>query len=105
MEPIRSGLRNIMRDLMKAQPAEEAVILAWPIVCGKEVAARTRAVAFAEGSLSVEVSDANWRTQLIGFAPKYVAVFAELLGPLVREVIFVKELSAVSTQQSARDGS
>lgn len=93
MEPIRSGLRNIMRDLMRAQPAEEAVILAWPLVCGKDVAARTRAATFADGRLTVEVSDAAWRTQLITFAPRYVAAFAELLGPIVREVRFERAIS------------
>lgn len=102
MEPIRTGLRRMTRDLLKSQPPEEAVVLAWPIVCGKEVAARTRAVEFAAGSLSVEVSDASWRMQLMSLAPKYVAVFAELLGPLVREVRFVNKQSALSSQHSAR---
>ena len=88
MEPIRSGLRNIMRDLMRAQPPEEAVILAWPIVCGREVAERARATSFAEGLLVVEVPDAAWREQLGSFAPRYVSSFNELLGPLVREVRF-----------------
>jgi hypothetical protein len=101
MEPIRSGLRNIMRDLLAAQPQEEAALLAWPLVCGKEVAARTRAVAFAEGALIVEVPDATWRAQLMSFAPRYVSSFTELLGPVVREVRFVKQ-SALSTQQSAK---
>jgi predicted nucleic acid-binding Zn ribbon protein len=97
MEPIRTGLRSIMRDLMRSQPPEEAVILAWPIVCGKDVAARTNPTTFTEGSLTVEVADAAWRTQLISLAPRYVAAFAELLGPMVKEVKF----RAVSTQQSA----
>ncbi len=88
MEPIRTGLRNIMRDLLTAQPQEEAVVLAWPLVCGKEVAARTRALGFQEGSLTVEVPDAAWRGQLAAFAPRYISGFAELIGPVVREVRF-----------------
>jgi predicted nucleic acid-binding Zn ribbon protein len=88
MEPIRSDLRNIVNEIMRAQPPEEAVVLVWPLVCGSEVAARSRAVSFADGILSVEVQDTNWRTQLISFAPRYVAVFAELMGPLVKRVQF-----------------
>jgi hypothetical protein len=88
MESIRTGLRNIMRDLLKAQPAEEAAVLVWPLVCGKEVAARTRAAAFADGSLTVQVPDTTWRTQLAALAPRYVHGFAELLGPLVRDIRF-----------------
>ena len=88
MEPIRSDLRNIVNEILRAQPPEEAVVLAWPLVCGSEVAARSRAVSFADGKLTVEVQDANWRSQLISFAPRYVAVFAEVMGPLVKQVQF-----------------
>lgn len=88
MEPIRSGLRNIVNEILRAQPPEEAVVLAWPLVCGSEVAARSRALSFADGILAVEVQDANWQSQLMSFAPRYVAVFAELMGPLVQRVQF-----------------
>jgi hypothetical protein len=96
MEPARIGLRKIMRDLLRGQPAEEAVLLAWPVVCGSQVAARTRAVAFAKGELTVEVVDPAWRRQLASFASKYVAGFADLLGPVVQEIRFVKKQSAIS---------
>lgn len=98
MEPVRTGLRNIMADLLRSRPAEEAVALAWPVVCGREVAGRTRTAGFAEGVLLVEVPDPTWREQLVSFAPRYVSGFAELLGPVVREVKFVKH-SAVNNQQ------
>jgi predicted nucleic acid-binding Zn ribbon protein len=88
MEPVRTGLRNIAGDLLRSRPAEEAAVLAWPLVCGKEVASRTRAAVFAEGSLTVEVPDATWRAQLKSFTPRYLSGFAELLGPVVREVRF-----------------
>ncbi|HKF21768.1 MAG TPA: DUF721 domain-containing protein [Candidatus Angelobacter sp.] len=88
MEPVRTGLRNIMADLLRSRPAEEAVVLAWPIVCGKEVAERAHAASFTGGVLTVEVSDAAWREQLRSFGPRYVSGFNELLGPVVREVRF-----------------
>lgn len=88
MQHVRTGLRNIMADLLRARPPEEAVVLAWPIVCGKEVADRARAASFANGVLIVEVSDAAWREQLGSFAPRYVTGFNELLGPVVKEVRF-----------------
>jgi Dna[CI] antecedent, DciA len=88
MEPVRTGLRNIMSDLLRARPAEEAVVMAWPLVCGKDVAARTQAVSFAEGVLTVNVPDATWRAQLAAFASSYVSGFNDLLGPMVKEVKF-----------------
>ena len=80
MEAARTGLLRIMSDLLRAQPAEEAVVLAWPLVCGREVATRARAVSFAEGELTVEVADPAWQRQLATFDSRYLAGFADLLG-------------------------
>ena len=88
MESIRTGLRRIMSDFLKTQPQEEAAALAWPVVCGSDVASRTKAVSFSDGRLTVEVPDANWRHQLGAFTPRYLSSFNELLGTLVTEVRF-----------------
>ena len=101
MEAVRTGLRQIMQDLLRARPAEEAVILAWPLVCGKEVAARTSPVSFSEGSLIVEVPDTTWRNQLKSLGERYISGYEGLLGPLVRTIQFKLKQSAVSNQQSA----
>jgi Dna[CI] antecedent DciA-like protein len=101
MEPARAGLRQIMSDLLRRQPPEEAVPLAWPLVCGKEVAARSQAVVFTEGKLTVEVPDATWRSQLQAFAARYLREFEALLGPVVRSVEFKLKQSAVGNQASS----
>ena len=88
MEPARTGLRNIMRDLLRARPEPEAVTLAWPLVCGKDVAQRTQAVDFVDGCLTVEVSDAAWANQLIRFSSRYVSGYEAILGPLVKQIKF-----------------
>lgn len=88
MEPVRTGLRNLMSDLLRARPPEEAAMLAWPLVCGKDVAARTRAATFQDGCLTVEVADPTWAAQLRSFAPRYISGFEALLGTVVKEVKF-----------------
>jgi hypothetical protein len=90
-----------MTDLLRARPAEEAVILAWPLVCGKEVAARTTAAAFSDGTLTVEVSDISWRNQLQSFAPRYLNGYEGLLGQIVKNVQFRVKQPGISNQQSA----
>ncbi|MGB8129239.1 MAG: DUF721 domain-containing protein [Candidatus Angelobacter sp.] len=105
MEAVRTGLRQIMQDLLRIRPADEAVMLAWPLVCGKEVAARTTAAAFSEGTLTVEVSDVSWRNQLQSFAPRYLSGYEGLLGPVVKSVQFKVKHSASSNQQSANQQS
>ena len=102
MESVRTGLRQIMNDLLRTRPAEEAVSLAWPLVCGKEVAARTRPLSFSEGKLIVAVPDATWRNQLQSFAPRYINGFEGLLGQVVKEIQFEVKQSAFSHQPSAR---
>jgi len=102
MEQVRTGLRQIMTDLLRARPAEEAVLLAWPLVCGKEVAARSQAVSFHDGNLIVEVPDPVWRKQLQSFTARYVSGYEGLLGPVVRSVQFKIQQSALSNQQSAK---
>ena len=90
MESIRSGLRHIMSDFLQKQSPDEAAVLAWPVVCGAEVASRTKAVSFADGRLIVEVPDANWRNQLSAFTPRYLSSLNELLGSrMVSELRFV----------------
>ena len=107
MESVRTGLRQIMQDLLRARPPEEAVLLAWPLVCGKEVAARTTAASFSDGTLTVDVSDVSWRNQLQSFAPRYLSGYEGLLGQVVKSVQFkvkhsANQQSAVSTQHSAK---
>jgi hypothetical protein len=102
MEPVRTGLRQIMQDLLRTRPADEAVMLAWPLVCGKEVAARTRALSFANGNLIVEVQDATWRNQLQSFTSRYINGYEGLLGKVVQSVQFRVQPSAGSNQQSAK---
>jgi hypothetical protein len=105
MEPVRTGLRQIMQDLLRTRPPDEAVMLAWPLVCGKEVAARTKPLSFYEGTLVVEVQDITWRNQLQSFTGRYINGYEGLLGKVVQSVQFRIKPSAGSTQLSAEPGS
>jgi len=99
MESVRTGLRQIMQDLLRTRPAEEAVILAWPLVCGKEVANRTTAVSFSDGTLSIDVADVSWRNQLQSFSSRYVSGYEGLLGQVVKSIVFKVKGSAANSQR------
>jgi Dna[CI] antecedent DciA-like protein len=103
MEPVRSGLRQIMADFLRKQAPEEAALLAWPLVCGKEVAARCQPLRFSEGNLIVEVPDATWQNQLRSFAGRYLSEYESLLGPLVRRVEFKLKHSAIGNQRPGKE--
>ena len=76
-----------MLDVLRGAPPEERAFLAWPVVCGASVAARTRPLAFEDGVLRVEVPDRIWRTQLLDLTPHYTAALQRLAG--VKRVEFV----------------
>ncbi len=78
MERAGTGLRQIVLDAIRRAPAEEAPLLAWPVVCGPQVASRTRAVGFSEGILRVEVPDRAWRAELTAFLPRYVKALQQV---------------------------
>lgn len=77
-----------MTDFFKTQKPEDAAILAWPVVCGADVASRTKAIKFEDGRLTIEVPDANWRNQLGALVPRYISSLDELVPKLVKEIKF-----------------
>ena len=70
-------------------PAPERPLLAWPLACGSAVAARTRAVSFSRGVLTVEVSDAGWQRELSALAGRYLAALNRYSGHQVERIDFV----------------
>ena len=89
MERAATRLENIVARALHLAPPAESPLLAWPVVCGSAVAERTRAVAFSEGTLRVEVADRGWRQELSSLAPRYVAAMNRYSGVQVRRIDFV----------------
>jgi hypothetical protein len=89
MEQIGSGLEKIVAGSLRRSPEGQGPMLAWAVACGQAVAARTRAVDFAQGVLRVEVPDAGWRAELQALAPQYLAVVNRYVAESVRRIEFV----------------
>jgi hypothetical protein len=62
-------MEKIVAGSLRKAASSEAVLLAWPVACGSAVAARTQALEFSHGVLTVEVPGA----ELQNLAPRYVA--------------------------------
>ena len=80
MQAARPVLEKIVRDALRRAPREEAVLWAWPLVCGAAVAAKTEAIACAGNRLRVLVPDETWRAQLQDFRGQYTAALGKLIG-------------------------
>jgi len=86
---VATGLEKIVASSLRRAPAGQGPVLAWPLACGQAVAARTKALDFADGVLRVEVPDAGWRTELQALAPQYLAVINRYVAESVKRVEFV----------------
>jgi hypothetical protein len=89
MEHVATGLEKIVAAGLRRAPAGEGPVLAWPLACGQAVAARTKALDFAEGVLRVEVPNPGWRVELQVLAPQYLAVINRYVAESVKRVEFV----------------
>jgi predicted nucleic acid-binding Zn ribbon protein len=89
LEQAGIGLEKIVAQSLRQAPPGEAPLLAWPVVCGSAVAERTRAVAFQDGVLCVEVADPGWKSELQALARQYLAVINRYTTEAVRRIEFV----------------
>lgn len=80
MQSARNNLNALAARILKGAPAEDAVVLAWPLACGSTIAQRTQAFAYQNGILRVRVPDRSWQIQLEDFSPHYKAKILMLTG-------------------------
>lgn len=88
MQHARSTLRKIFSDTLRREGVD-APLLAWPLACGAKTAARTNAVAYADGVLTVAVPDNTWRNQLLSLSPRYLAALQQITAEPVSRINFV----------------
>ncbi len=89
MEQAGTGLRKIVANALSKAAPEDAAVLAWPLVCGTAVADKTRALELLDGVLRIQVPDAGWKKQLLGFTPHYLEAINRIAGGKVEKLEFV----------------
>lgn len=90
MEPVAGVLDRVLRDLgLQNAMGGWRAVEAWPRIVGPRLAQRTRAVAFRDGTLQVEVEGSAWMHELGFLKRELVArIRLELGTDEVREVRF-----------------
>jgi hypothetical protein len=86
MQSTRQNLQSLAARVLKNTAPEEAVLLAWPLVCGSSVAERATAIRFENGTLSVCVPDRGWQSQLYDFSAQYSEKLSRLTGVVVERI-------------------
>ena len=79
MEHGRGDLHKIFSEALKEASADQAPLLAWPLVCGPGVANRTRPMDFVGGLLRIQVPDKEWKAQLDSLVNDYLRAFSTLV--------------------------
>jgi hypothetical protein len=92
VEHVAPALDKIVAGSLRRAPASDVPLLAWPLVCGSAVAARTRALEFSQGVLRIEVPDAGWRAELRHLAPRYLAVINRYSTTPVSKIEFLTRI-------------
>jgi hypothetical protein len=89
MEHGRSELHKIFSEALRGASADQAPILAWPMVCGASVAKKTRALDFVRGVLRIQVPDKAWLNELEAISADYVRALNGLVQKKVTRIEFV----------------
>src|SRR5579884_3833646 len=89
METARGILGKLAADILASAPAEERIMLAWPLACGARVSERTQAAGMEGKSLLVQVPDAAWRQQLQQLSPQYLQALRAMCGEEIESIRFV----------------
>ena len=81
-------LRKIFSDTLRREGGD-APLLAWPLACGTKTAARTTALRFADGVLTIAVPDEVWLQQLQSLRTQYLAALNQISPQAVSRIVFV----------------
>ena len=91
MKSIAAILPGVLRDLrLEDAAAGWRAVAEWPALAGERIAKRTRAVAFRDGVMTIEVEGSAWMHELNFLRREIVRRANQRVGAnVVREVRFV----------------
>ena len=103
MEGMRELLRNTLAKSLKASPVEDRLAAAWPLVCGRAMAAHGSVVGYEDGTVLIDVSDDVWLRQMICIRSQLATRMAQVADAKVSGIHFqVRHKSAVEKSSGER---
>jgi hypothetical protein len=87
MQHARATLKKIYGEAVRRE-GDGGPVIAWPLACGAKIAARTEALGFADGVLTVAVPDEAWRQQLQSFVGQYLSALNQMVSEPVSSINF-----------------
>jgi len=88
MEGIRDLLKRSLGQSLNSLSDEDRLAAAWPVACGKTMAARGTVVGYDDGVLRVRVENRAWLQQLTSMRGQLAGEMARIAGVTVSEIHF-----------------
>lgn len=88
MENMREVLRRNLGRSLGALPEVDRLAAAWPVACGKLLAQRGEIVGYANGVVSVAVTDTLWLEQMLSMRGMLERDLARIAGVAVAGIHF-----------------
>jgi hypothetical protein len=88
MEGIRDLLKRSLGQSLNSFSDEDKLVAAWPVACGKTMAARGTVVGYDNGALRVRVENRAWLQQLTSMRGQLAEEMARIAGVTVSEIHF-----------------
>jgi len=88
MEGIRDLLKRSLGQSLNSLSDEDKLAAAWPVACGKTMAARGTVVGYDDGVLRVRVENRAWLQQLMSMRGLLAGEIARIAGVTVSAIHF-----------------
>jgi predicted nucleic acid-binding Zn ribbon protein len=88
MEGIRDLLKRSLGQSLNSLSDEDRLAAAWPVACGKTMAARGTVVGYDDGVLRVRVENKAWLQQLTSMRGQLAGEMARIAGVTVSAIHF-----------------
>lgn len=92
MERMRDVLKQNLGRSLQNMSSLDRLEAAWPVACGKQLAARGRIVSYEDGVIQVEVSDPAWLSQMNSMRSVLEHELARIAGVRVSAIHFERRL-------------
>jgi hypothetical protein len=100
MEGMRELLRGNLRRSLQAMNETDRLAAAWPVVCGAAMAVHGEVVGYADGIVTLEISDDTWMRQIMSMQGQIGGELGRIAGVRVTGVHFERKKTSFREKES-----
>ena len=101
MQGMRELLRSSLGKSLSALTPADKLAAAWPVACGRSMAEHGVVLEYADGCVTIEVSDSTWLQQMLAMRGQLTGELRRIASVELREIHF--QMSGMPRPGSQRD--